>query len=461
MMLGNLLKKAELKDLGVHDPFDIHRKTPLAAHLDEWEASLQANGRDEEYIALKLHRVRETFDQCKFVMPDDLAAAKVETFLGNLRDKDKRSVQTVNDWLQAYRQFAGWMVDHERLARDPFAALKKSNPEKDRKHIRRALAFDELETLVQSTRTRPTVFRRLAGADRSMIYVVGAYTGLRAGELAELCPENFGEQGGTYGVGRSGGDTKNGKVAFQVLPPDVADELWQYIAGKAVGTPIWPGTWHDRGADMIRSDAGHAGLTLDVQTPTGVHVLDFHSLRGTLGVMLETANIPLKTRQTILRHSDPRLNLNRYTNLTAEATTEAMNALPSVFADTIPLTRPLTRVPCKRLEPSRTIEDGTEGEPGTEAGIEEDPKSLEMKGIESDLEPSETIENGEGGIRTRGAILLARRFSKAVLSTTQPPLRHANLTIPTARGQGTRVTPRDPRAGASGTALTFPRNCRP
>ena len=31
--------------------------------------------------------------------------------------------------------------------------------------------------------------------------------------------------------------------------------------------------------------------------------------------------------------------------------------------------------------------------------------------------------NGEGGIRTRGKVLPLRRFSKAVLSTTQPPLR--------------------------------------
>lgn len=31
--------------------------------------------------------------------------------------------------------------------------------------------------------------------------------------------------------------------------------------------------------------------------------------------------------------------------------------------------------------------------------------------------------NGEGGIRTRGKVLPLRRFSKAVLSTTQPPLQ--------------------------------------
>gem|GEM_PF-6149089 len=32
-------------------------------------------------------------------------------------------------------------------------------------------------------------------------------------------------------------------------------------------------------------------------------------------------------------------------------------------------------------------------------------------------------QSGEGGIRTRGTMLLVRRFSKPVLSATQPPLR--------------------------------------
>src|SRR5439155_13315066 len=33
--------------------------------------------------------------------------------------------------------------------------------------------------------------------------------------------------------------------------------------------------------------------------------------------------------------------------------------------------------------------------------------------------------SGEGGIRTRGPVLPGHRFSKAALSTTQPPLRKA------------------------------------
>ncbi|QEL19962.1 hypothetical protein [Limnoglobus roseus] len=48
--------------------------------------------------------------------------------------------------------------------------------------------------------------------------------------------------------------------------------------------------------------------------------------------MLDAADVPLKVRQTILRHSDPRLTMNRYTKLTTAAAGEAIDALPSVFS---------------------------------------------------------------------------------------------------------------------------------
>src|SRR5262245_47253789 len=47
--------------------------------------------------------------------------------------------------------------------------------------------------------------------------------------------------------------------------------------------------------------------------------------------------------------------------------------------------------------------------------------------IDHQVVVSNRRDSGEGGIRTRGAVLPARRFSKAVLSTTQPPLRITNL----------------------------------
>ena len=51
------------------------------------------------------------------------------------------------------------------------------------------------------------------------------------------------------------------------------------------------------------------------------------------------------------------------------------------------------------------------------------PNKIYAKSCES-VDFSANVKSGEGGIRTRGTMLLVRRFSKPVLSATQPPLRH-------------------------------------
>ncbi len=58
--------------------------------------------------------------------------------------------------------------------------------------------------------------------------------------------------------------------------------------------------------------------------------------------------------------------------------------------------------------------------------LSEDPDVEDVSAIpcESQLITAQTF-SGEGGIRTPGKILLLRGFSKAVLSTTQPPLQYS------------------------------------
>lgn len=74
----------------------------------------------DEYLALKLSRVRAVADGCGWVFLADMTADALEGFLNRLREKEERSIQTANDWLQAVRQFARWMVGNDRLDRNPF-----------------------------------------------------------------------------------------------------------------------------------------------------------------------------------------------------------------------------------------------------------------------------------------------------------------------------------------------------
>jgi hypothetical protein len=216
-MLNSLVRKAELGKAGCGDRFEDHRKTPLVKHRDEWETSLRANGRGDEYVKLKLARLKSILDGCKFTFLTDLSADRLEVFLDGLRKDDGLSIQTRNDYLQAVKQFVRWLVENDRLDRSPFARLKGGNVKLDRRHDRRDLPPDELAKLLDATRNSSTKFRDLDGIDRFHLYLTACGTGFRVGELASLTPASFDLDEATATLAAV--DTKNGSPRCNHFPP--------------------------------------------------------------------------------------------------------------------------------------------------------------------------------------------------------------------------------------------------
>ena len=442
LMLAELLREVEKEKSGHKDPFKPHRSKLLRIHLEDWLGVLKARGRDEEYTALKNTRVSAILDGCGFVFIADLSAERLERFLESLRTGTKKlSVQTTNDYLQAVSQFCNWLVENERLERNPFAKVKKGNAERDRRHVRRFLDAAEVQALVPATLASPVVRRKLTGEARAILYSVGACTGYRAGELAELTPECFILDADPPTIDLDGEHTKNGKPASQPIPRELAKWLAEFLAGKPRREPVWPGKWFNRAAEMIQADAEAAGVALEIDTKDGIQILDFHSLRGTFATFLDSLDISLKARQELMRHSDPRLTMNRYTRAKLHDLGAAVQKLPRlnpVSPDSEPVVLRATgtdggcssdAVPDAVTGGSgrgqvRTDEEMCTGTGDPDSGESGMKKPLCLQGFEGDQGPLKTTESGEGGIRTRGGVLPPRRFSKAVLSTTQPPLQN-------------------------------------
>ena len=123
---------------------------------------------------------------------------------------------------------------------------------------------------------------------------------------------------------------------------------------------------------------------------------------------------------TLARHSDPKLTAARYARAQTGTLTTVVNALPTANGS--------SKGVADRGEPgeqSRAVEETSTPHAPLGVGGVDTTKPLRVQGFEGSREPSGTIRSGEEGIRTLGAELPARRFSKAVLSTTQPPLRQA------------------------------------
>ena len=102
---------------------------------------------------------------------------------------DRFGTQTSNHYLGAVKQFARWLVKDRRTDADPLAHLAGGNVKLDRRHDRRELSDAELTRLFGTVRAAGRR-ARLDGPDREMLYLVSAYTGLRASELASLKPRS-------------------------------------------------------------------------------------------------------------------------------------------------------------------------------------------------------------------------------------------------------------------------------
>jgi hypothetical protein len=188
-LLAERVRKAELGRAGILDPFEAHRKRPLADHLTDWEV-LKARNNTGDYVALKVGRTRKVIAVCKFTFISDLSASRVEAALADMRREPSFGIQTSNHYLAPIKQFARWLEKDRRTAENPLAHLEGGNVNLDCRHERREMSDAELVYLLDSTRAAGRV-RKMNGPEREMLYLVSVYTGLRASELASLTPESF------------------------------------------------------------------------------------------------------------------------------------------------------------------------------------------------------------------------------------------------------------------------------
>src|SRR4051812_8527485 len=84
-MLADLVRKAELGKVGIADPYEEHRRRPLAEHLEDWRVALLAKGTSAKQVGQVVSRVRRVLEWCRFVFMADLAGAPVQSFLAELR----------------------------------------------------------------------------------------------------------------------------------------------------------------------------------------------------------------------------------------------------------------------------------------------------------------------------------------------------------------------------------------
>jgi excisionase family DNA binding protein len=306
IMLGEKLKKAAHAEAGMADPFQAHRKRPLAEHLADYRREVEARGGSPRYVEMVGSRLAALLDGCGFRLTADLSASRVLDWLAGLRStaaapaelpegkawftpreaaallgvqvksvgvavrrgrleaagkgKARRfpratveallarpdqgaSVETTNQYLRHLKGFCNWLVKDRRTGDNPLAHLTPGNSQVDRRHDRRELTADELRRLLEVTRASTRAFRGLTGEDRFHRYATACGTGFRALGLAGLTPERFELDGEPPVVTLAARKNKSKKTKVQPLPADLAGLLRANLKGKPAGARVWGGTW--------------------------------------------------------------------------------------------------------------------------------------------------------------------------------------------------------------------------
>ena len=219
--------------------------------------------------------------------------------------------------------------------------------------MRRALTPNELQRILNVTRTRPLeeimTIRHgprkgqlttnvgekvkdrmlLLGRERGLLYKTAIMTGLRRGELKKLHVRHLHLDARMPYLDLPGQYTKNGEAAKLLLVPTagLAGELKEWIAdtGKSQDDELF--VVPSEVVKVFKRDLVAAGIPY--RDAEG-RVADFHALRKTTNTMLGLAKVESRVRQLFMRHKDIHLTLETYDDDTMYKLENAIAALEKV-----------------------------------------------------------------------------------------------------------------------------------
>jgi integrase len=345
-----------LKREGVIDPraeaMAKHSAATIKSHLDAFQ-SFQASKSKPRHIETTRKMIELICDECGYSVLRDIEPDGVSEFAATLR-KENRSLRTIESYLQAIKSFTRWAVKTGKLPSDPLVTVSKPSPESDRRLVRRFMTHDEFHWLDAVTRTAGDAYG-MTGTERALLYSTAIQTGLRAGELASLTRGKMQLTAKPPFILAEARSTKNNQLARQYIQPELADELAKHVSRKVGGSKVFnmPRKWEvvemfraDLSAarsewlktiadpqKRIEADAGDFMRVIDSEGES----LDFHALRHTTASWLIQSGADVKTLQSVMRHSDIKLTLQRYGHLFPGSEAAAVSRIRTAFSNPLRL----------------------------------------------------------------------------------------------------------------------------
>ena len=369
--LTDRLGEVERERLGIVTPADRrvagHLKTDISEHLDDFVAAMTAAGRAELHRRTTRRYVERVARERDWRCLADFGRSGMERWLAE-RERVGMSARSRNAHLIAVRSFLNWAIRVDRLRINTLDGIPLANERADRRRVRRALSEAELATLFAAARERPLAearvvrrgprkgspiirlaparAKRLAqlGRERALTYRVLFFTGLRVGELRALKVRDLFLDGPTPFIRLPAAAEKSRRGADLPLRPDLVVAIRAALDERleeAQESARERGTIRARLAPDERAFVAPVGFLRVLERDmafAGIakrddlgRTFDLHAFRTSLCTHLSRAGVPLRTAQAVMRHSDPSLTANVYTDPTLLDTAAAVVALPAAL----------------------------------------------------------------------------------------------------------------------------------
>ncbi len=320
-----------------------HAARPIVELLAEYGEHLQAKGDGDGHVRNTKKFINEGVVVCHSKRILELDPHRVNRWLSEL----PLSARSKNYRRAALLGFCRWAADYSRVPRNPLPSglIPKFDEDADRRRLSRAMDRDESEALFRTMLDPEKMSSHCHGGaghmgkarERRTFYLLAVNTGLRWGEVARLRWGDMDLDGAVVVV--PAGQTKNGKQADLPLIEPVVDALRAIRPGAAQDVDkVFPGeptlkTWK---RDLWRAGIIGPGPKFEGYVDGRGRRLDRKCLRMSFCTWLKDAGVDLRDAQRLMRHSDPKLTANIYTDLRVKnlrAAVEKLQAKPASKVD--------------------------------------------------------------------------------------------------------------------------------
>jgi integrase len=293
--------------------------------MERWVADLERKGSDDVYRANMRRLLTKVAEGSRWSTLGGIRGESVRDWLaeikrfGVLDSKGRRkpkppSDRTIDQYLEVAKRFLAWCCRQNPpyLNHNPLASVEKIEKPR-RARLRRALGEDELMRLLT-----------VAGA-RAPLYRTAALTGLRKDELRQLQWRDVRLDHAKPCLQLRPEANKSRRDERVPLQPGVVRLLASIRpVGSGPLDSVFPGI---PTLQTFRRDLRRVGIP--VEDAEGKRA-DFHSLRYSFCTFLARAGVPIRTAMELMRHRDPKLTLQLYTDAGHLETDEAVSRLPDL-----------------------------------------------------------------------------------------------------------------------------------